>query len=84
MRIQYSKQAMKYLGRMPKGQAGTLYRELERVAKDLDGYAGDLKKMAGSSYYRLRVGGYRAILDICRGELVLLVLKVGSRGDVYK
>jgi len=30
------------------------------------------------------VGGYRAICAVDSGELTILVLKVGARGDVYK
>jgi len=37
-----------------------------------------------SSFWRLRVGNWRAICEIREQELVLLVLKIGSRGDGYK
>jgi mRNA interferase RelE/StbE len=40
--------------------------------------------MNGEPYWRLRQGSYRAICSIEQGELVVLVLKVGLRGDVYK
>ncbi len=36
------------------------------------------------THWRLRVGGYQAVCAIEDGDLVLLVLKVGPRGDVYK
>lgn len=34
--------------------------------------------------FRKRVGSYRIIFEIDQGNLVILVLKVGSRGDIYK
>lgn len=34
--------------------------------------------------WRFRVGNYRAICDIQEGKLVVLVLEVGHRGDVYR
>ena len=40
--------------------------------------------MKGSDFWRLRRDSYRAICFIDDGELVILVLKVGPRGDVYK
>ena len=40
--------------------------------------------MKGGDFWRLRQGSYRAICRIDDGELVILVLKVGPRGDVYK
>ncbi|MFA6090332.1 MAG: type II toxin-antitoxin system RelE/ParE family toxin [Candidatus Gracilibacteria bacterium] len=34
--------------------------------------------------YRLRVGKYRVIYKIEQSELIICVIKIGSRGDVYK
>ncbi len=33
--------------------------------------------------WRLRVGDYRVILDIRRGELVVIALDVGNRSTIY-
>lgn len=45
----------------------------------------DVKKLTGpSGLYRLRVGGYRVAYQINDGELVILVVKVGDRRDVYR
>ncbi|MFJ4485017.1 type II toxin-antitoxin system RelE/ParE family toxin [Streptomyces longwoodensis] len=45
----------------------------------------DVKKLTGpSGLYRLRVGGYRVAYQIDDGELVVLVVKVGDRRDVYR
>ncbi|MFK5926380.1 MAG: type II toxin-antitoxin system RelE/ParE family toxin [Desulfuromusa sp.] len=84
MVIYYSKQAQKYLRKMPKGRAEAIMFAISEIAKNKDSYTGDLIKMTNSSYFRLRVGGYRAIIDINDRELRLLVLKIGARGDVYK
>ncbi|MEF8712397.1 MAG: type II toxin-antitoxin system RelE/ParE family toxin [Accumulibacter sp.] len=39
--------------------------------------------MQGPPFWRLRVGDWRAICDVQRDELVLLVVKVAPRGDAY-
>ncbi|MFD3731152.1 type II toxin-antitoxin system RelE/ParE family toxin [Streptomyces sp. NPDC058632] len=45
----------------------------------------DVKKLTGpSGLYRLRVGSYRIAYQINDGELVILVVKVGDRRDVYR
>ena len=44
----------------------------------------DWKRLQGPSYWRLREGSFPAICEIRDDELLILVLKVGSRGDVYK
>ena len=45
----------------------------------------DVKKLTGpSGLYRLRVGSFRVAYQITDGELVILVVKVGDRRDVYR
>ncbi|CAL9549216.1 hypothetical protein SUDANB145_04388 [Streptomyces sp. enrichment culture] len=45
----------------------------------------DVKKLTGpSGLYRLRVGSYRIAYRIDDGQLVILVVKVGDRRDVYR
>jgi len=45
----------------------------------------DVKKLTGpSGLYRLRVGSYQVAYQINAGELVILVVKVGDRRDVYR
>ncbi len=41
------------------------------------------RKLAGSPYYRVRVGDYRVIVDIQGAVLRVLVLKVGHRKSIY-
>jgi mRNA interferase RelE/StbE len=45
----------------------------------------DIKKLTGpSGLYRLRVGSYRVAYQVEDGELIILVVKVGNRRDVYR
>ncbi|MFB9466531.1 type II toxin-antitoxin system RelE family toxin [Streptomyces cinereospinus] len=45
----------------------------------------DVEKLTGpSGLYRLRVGSHRVAYQIDDGELVVLVVKVGDRRDVYR
>ena len=69
---------------MPRQIAGRIFSELERIAGSPVNYSEDWKKLSGSTYWRLRVGWYRAICDLRDDELVLLVIHTGPRGDVYK
>ncbi len=44
-----------------------------------------IKKLTGpSDLYRLRVGNHRVAYQINDGELVILVVKVGDRRNVYR
>ena len=82
--IKYSKQAIKTRVKMPKDIAERIDVELESIAADPAAYKGDWKPLQGSPFWRLRVGGWRAICKMINNELIIYVLKIGSRGDVYK
>ena len=82
--LQYKKPALKALRKMPINMAKRIREELLLIAANPVKYSGDWKPLQGSPFWRLRVGGWRAICEIRDGELVLLVLKIGSRGDIYK
>ena len=34
--------------------------------------------------FRLRIGSNRAIFEVYKDKIVILVLNIGSRGDIYK
>ena len=83
-RVVYKKAAIKAMAKMPKGIRSKMIDTLELIAEDPKAYQGDWKHLSGSPYWRLRVGGYRAICDLQENQLVLLVVNAGPRGDVYK
>jgi len=41
-------------------------------------------RLAGSRYFRLRVGDYRIILDIQQERLLIIVIELGHRKNIYK
>lgn len=42
------------------------------------------RKLTGSEFWRLRVGDYRVVYAIEDGRLVVLVVKVAHRREVYR
>ena len=44
----------------------------------------DIKPLVGREGYRLKVGGWRLLLDIYEDEKTIFVYLLASRGDVYK
>ncbi len=76
MQIHYSKQAIKFLAK----QESAVRNRIKRAVEELP--AGDVKKLIGQPYYRLRVGDYR-ILFTCDG-CVIEIAKINNRGQVYK
>ncbi|MBU0614977.1 MAG: type II toxin-antitoxin system RelE/ParE family toxin [Nanoarchaeota archaeon] len=41
-------------------------------------------KLVGDPAYKFRVGDYRIIMDIDKGKLIILIIKVGHRKNIYK
>lgn len=58
-----------------------IIKALERIRIRPESY---VKKLVGDPGYRLRVGDYRVILDIQKSELIILVIKIGHRKNIYK
>ena len=82
--IEYSKQAQKTLVKIQQKIALSIIKELEKLAKSPKSYKGNWKKMKGSPFWRLRKGKWRVICELIETKLVIHVLKIGSRGDIYK
>ncbi len=43
----------------------------------------DIKKLVGMQGYRFRVGDYRVIFDMEKDKLIILVLQIGHRKNIY-
>jgi mRNA interferase RelE/StbE len=46
----------------------------------------DIKKLTGTKedYYRLRIGSYRIIYEKRDKELIILVVRIGHRREIYQ
>jgi mRNA interferase RelE/StbE len=42
------------------------------------------KKLKGSYTYRIRVGNYRIIYDIIDNKLIIEIIAIGDRKDIYR
>lgn len=84
-RLKLHKDVDKFLSKCREKQRETikeklaLLRENPRFNPQLD-----IKPLQGSDFYRLRIGQYRLIYEIKDGELLIFVMTMGNRGDVYK
>ena len=46
--------------------------------------AGSTRPLKGSNQYRLRIGDWRAIYTLHDDVLMVLVVRIGHRGEVYR
>lgn len=86
MKIVYSKDSLKFLAKAEKSVVQRIRSEIEGLT--LKPAIGDIKVMQGYSdgRMRLRVGKFRIIFRYDNeGEIeILLIIDIGSRGDIYK
>ena len=64
-------------------------RDLRKILATIESLSEDprpsgVEKLSGQDRYRLRQGNYRIIYEINDKEVVVLVVKVGHRKDVYR
>ena len=79
--IGFSVTAEKQLYKLEKEAQIRIISTLERIRVRPYSY---VKRLAGSPYFRLRAGDYRVILDIKENTLMIFVIEVGHRKDIYK
>lgn len=83
-RLTYKKQATKYLQRMPEHKALRFIEAFRLIAKGKDGVLNITNFKGLDNGYRLRLGDHRAIYTKIEKTLTIEVIKIGTRGDIYK
>jgi mRNA interferase RelE/StbE len=78
--IIFTNNAEKQLKKLERGIQERIISALEKVRIRPESF---VTKLVGDSAYKLRVGDYRVLLDINQGRLIILVLKVGHRRNIY-
>ena len=64
-------------------------KDRKRIARRIEGLAAEprpqgCEKLSGEEKYRLRQGAYRILYEIVDQELIVTVVKIGNRRDVYR
>ena len=79
--IIFSQKAKKQLFKLEKNTQERIITTLERIRIRPEDF---VTKLIGDPGYKFRVGDYRLIMDIDNNNLLILVIKVGHRKDIYK
>lgn len=79
--IVFSDSALKQLNGLEKSVQKRIVSALERVRIRPEVF---VRKLVGIEGYKLRAGDHRIILDIEQRQLLILVIKIGHRKNVYK
>lgn len=81
-RIEFLKTAIKELSKLPKDIQQNIRDRIDLLTTNP--YPTDVKKLKnGNGRLRIRVGNYRIIYIIENKKLVVLVIKIGHRSNIY-
>lgn len=82
-RIEYSKQAVRALRRMPSNMATLIRTKVAEIAQAPHA-ARNVKKLTARPGYRLRVGDWRVLFLLNEQRLLVVVSDIAARGEVCK
>ncbi|SJM61036.1 type II toxin-antitoxin system RelE/ParE family toxin [Gulosibacter sp. 10] len=81
--IRYARSALKTLRRLDREPARRILRAIDALSQDPRPQ--DCQRLkGGAGEMRIRVGDHRVIYEVIDAEVVILVLSVGHRREVYR
>jgi mRNA interferase RelE/StbE len=81
-KIEFAKSVRKDFRGMPKKDARRILACISELADDPR--TPGSKKLSGEEVWRIRIGQYRVIYEIHDNKIMVLILKVGNRKDIYR
>lgn len=80
--VRISSRATKVLEKLPDG----LYEQITETIQELsiNPRPPGCKKLKGRQGYRIRVGDYRVVYEIEDDKLLVLVIEIGHRREIYR
>lgn len=80
--VELGRQPRRVIKRLPSDLVRRLYREFDRLAHNPR--HSDTRPVEGTRYWRSRVGDWRIVYSIEDNLLLVLVVRIGPRGEVYR
>ena len=82
--VEFTRSSAKELKAIDSKASAKIIKKIKVLAGFTANKALDIKKLKGlSNAYRLRIGSYRVIYEIKNTTLIITIVKIGSRGDIY-
>jgi len=84
-RVEFVKSSRREFDDLPRKTQDKVLEALQLLATNPFSELLRIKKLKGAeSLYRFRVGDYRVVYEVRREVLLILVIKIGHRRDVYR
>ncbi len=80
--INYAKSAQKELKKLPALAQKRILVAIIKLTRNPR--KGNVRPMVGATAWRMRVGDYRVLYDIYDHEIVILIMRIAHRKEVYK
>lgn len=80
--VEFVKSAQKELSKLPRQTSFRIAKAIYKLSTDPR--KGNVRPMVGAKSWRLRVGDYRVVYDILEDRLVVLVIRIRHRKEVYR
>lgn len=77
----WSEKSKDDLGRLDKKGENRIVAKVESIKQNPFAF---VKRLTGVELFSLRAGDYRVIMDIQRDKLIIFIVTVGHRKDIYK
>jgi len=83
--LRFLGRAVDDLARIDKPHRRIIKEKLLILAEDPEALKNDIKRLKGDlgGLYRLRAGSYRIIFKRDRHELMILIVRIGHRSEIY-
>jgi mRNA interferase RelE/StbE len=81
--IVIDRQAFKYLSKLPAKIKSQIKRKIDDLAENPRPH-GYIELKGGKGYFRIRSGDYRIIYKIADDILIVTVLEIGDRREIYR
>lgn len=84
--VQYriQKSVKKDLKNIDKPKIKSILNEIETLKKGIENNENIIKLKGDNSYYRLRFDAYRIVFEKYDDRLIILIIKIGHRKEIYK
>ena len=82
--LKYRRQARNYLARLPLKIKSAIVNNLHELAANSDNASLNIDVLKGRKGFRLKVGRYRVIYRRQDDRLIIEIVKIRPRGDIYK
>jgi len=83
--VEFIKEAVEELSRIDPIWQKRILNKIKILSADPKNLANNIKKLKGKyrDYYRLRVGDYRVIYSRENARLIIIIIRIGHRKEIY-